>query len=75
MISKEEFGKIIRHQRAMNRLTQKELADKCGFSRNTIVNIENGRQNVCLDQAFVFAKVLGFSLDYLVKEKRGYENE
>jgi len=52
------FGEAVkeaRHERGWN---QQELADKLGYSRGSIANIEVGRQRILLTDLFTFAKVL-----------------
>lgn len=54
-------------------MTQQELANRTGVSRQTIVAIENGKYSPTLELAFVIAHVFDVPLDhvfsYVEKEK------
>ncbi|HEY5890320.1 MAG TPA: helix-turn-helix transcriptional regulator [Acidimicrobiia bacterium] len=44
-------------------ITQAELADRIGVTRQTVIAIEQGRYSPTLESAFKIARVLGVSLD------------
>jgi putative transcriptional regulator len=44
-------------------MTQSELADRVGMTRQTIIAIEQGRYSPSLEVAFRIARVLGVRLD------------
>jgi putative transcriptional regulator len=46
-----------------NEMTQQELADKTGVTRQTIVAIENGKYSPTLELAFRIAQVFNVPLD------------
>lgn len=46
-----------------NEMTQQELADKVGVTRQTIVAIENGKYSPTLELAFKIARVFGAPLE------------
>jgi putative transcriptional regulator len=46
-----------------NEMTQQELADKVGVTRQTIVAIENGKYSPTLELAFRIARVFGSPLE------------
>lgn len=46
-----------------NEMTQKELAEKVGVTRQTIVAIENAKYSPSLELAFRIAHVFGVPLD------------
>ena len=48
---------------AANEMTQAELADKLGVTRQTIIAVEQGRYSPSLEMAFQIARVFGVSLD------------
>jgi len=48
---------------AANEMTQSELADKVGATRQTIIAIEQGRYSPSLEMAFRIAHALGVSLE------------
>jgi putative transcriptional regulator len=63
-MSKCLISNNIRKLRFMsNEMTQQELADKTGVTRQTIVAIENGKYSPTLELAFRIAHVFGVSLD------------
>lgn len=55
------FGEAVRAARHDAEITQQELADKLGYARASIANIETGRQRVLLSDVFDFAKALRIS--------------
>lgn len=48
---------------ARGEMTQAELADRVGASRQTIIAIEQGRYSPSLEMAFQIAQALGAPLD------------
>jgi putative transcriptional regulator len=46
-----------------NEMTQKDLADKTGVTRQTIVAIENGKYSPTLELAFRMARIFNVPLD------------
>jgi putative transcriptional regulator len=56
-----------------NEMTQAELAEKAGVSRQTIIAIEAGKYSPSLELAFCIADAFGVKIgevfDYEVKEK------
>lgn len=44
-------------------MTQAELADRVGVTRQTIIAIEQGRYSPSLEMAFQIARVFGVALD------------
>ena len=55
----------IKAARAERDLTQKELAEAVGVSRQTINAIENNKYDPTLALAFALAKALGLTVDTL----------
>jgi putative transcriptional regulator len=54
----------IRRLRFMaNEMTQQELADKTGVTRQTMIAIENGKYSPTLELAFRIARVFNVPLD------------
>ena len=55
-------------------MTQKELAQKAGVSRQTIIAIEGGNYNPSLELAFKIAHAFGVQItevfDYEIEEKK-----
>jgi putative transcriptional regulator len=48
---------------ANGEMTQAQLADKVGVTRQTVIAIEQGRYSPSLEMAFQIARVFGVSLD------------
>ena len=48
---------------ANGEMTQAELADKVGVTRQTVIAIEQGRYSPSLEMAFQIARVFGVALD------------
>ncbi|GAB3398931.1 helix-turn-helix transcriptional regulator [Flindersiella endophytica] len=48
---------------AHGEMTQAELADKIGVTRQTVIAIEQGRYSPTLEMAFQIARVFGVGLD------------
>ncbi len=48
---------------AHGEMTQAELADRIGVTRQTIIAIEQGRYSPSLEMAFQIARVFGLALD------------
>ncbi|MEJ3749255.1 helix-turn-helix transcriptional regulator [Actinomycetes bacterium KLBMP 9797] len=48
---------------AHNEMTQAELADRLGMTRQTVIAIEQGRYSPSLEVAFQIAKIFGVPLD------------
>lgn len=60
------MGKILTNLKAIredSRMTQKELADKIGVRRETILHLENNRYNPSLEMALKIARVFGMSVE------------
>ena len=55
----------LRVERARVRMTQQELADKTGVTRQTIVAIEQGKFNPSTDLALKMARVFGVTIEAL----------
>ena len=48
---------------AAGEMTQAELADRLGITRQTVIAIEQGKYSPTLEMAFRIARVFGVSLD------------
>lgn len=53
----------IRELRAVQKLTQQELADRVGVTRQTVIAIEQDKYSPSLETAFKVAMVLGVTLE------------
>lgn len=63
-MSKCLINNNIRKQRFLaNEMTQQELADKTGVTRQTIVAIENGKYSPTLELSFRIARIFNLPLE------------
>ncbi len=53
----------IRVHRARLDMTQAELAERIGVTRQTVIAVEQGRYSPSLEMAFQIARALGVTLD------------
>jgi putative transcriptional regulator len=53
----------LRELRASRNLTQQELADQVGVTRQTVIAMEQDKYSPSLETAFKVARVLGVSLE------------
>ena len=65
----------IQELRKANKISQAELADEMGVTRQTIISLEKGRYNASLELAFKIARYFGKTIEkslFLrkIKEKR-----
>lgn len=70
-MNRKEIGELIRSERKTQNLGQKELAEKCNLSRDTLLHLENGRGNIAIDGLLSILKVLGLDLDITKKRDNG----
>ena len=59
------LGQNLKQFRKMHEMTQKELADKLGLTKETIYRYENNIQDPPLSNLIRMAKLFGTSLDSL----------
>lgn len=67
---KSSFDSSIHVWRAKHRMTQQELADKVGVSRQTIIQLERNRYNPSLLLAHDIAEVFGVTIDQIITFKK-----
>lgn len=53
----------IQELRKMNKVTQEELADAVGVTRQTIISLENGKYNASLQLAFKLARFFEMQIE------------
>ena len=53
----------IQELRKANKISQAELADEMGFTRQTIISLEKGRYNAALELAFKIARYFGKTIE------------
>ena len=64
-------NEIRRLRFANGEMTQADLADKLGVTRQTIIAIEHGRYSPSLEMAFQIARAFGVSLDQVFHYNEG----
>lgn len=62
------FGRNVRELRFLNNMSQTDLADAIGVKPPTIANIEGRGGNASLTNALAIAKVLGTTIEELMKD-------
>lgn len=64
MVKPTKVTNVIRALRfAADEMTQAELAERIGVTRQTVIAIEQGRYSPSLEMAFQIARVFGVGLD------------
>ena len=53
----------IQELRKANKISQAELADEVGVTRQTIISLEKGRYNASLELAFKIARYFGKTIE------------
>ena len=56
---------VRRHRRQLHDMTQQELADRVGVTRQTILSIERGRYNPSVGLALRLARTFGVAVEVL----------
>jgi len=64
------FGEAVKRQRQKLDLTQQEVADLANLSRSYISEIENGKENISLENAEKIAVALQCQLTYLLRDEK-----
>lgn len=64
---KASLGARIRDRRVELRWTQDALAEKAGISKGFLSDVENNNRSIGAERLLDLARVLGVSLDYLMK--------
>lgn len=63
-----EFGKTVKLKRTELKLSQEELAFKCGFDRTYISLIERGLRNISFSNLLILAYGLNTTISSLTKD-------
>jgi len=66
MTTRQEIGQRVLLRRRELGLTQKELAERCGFPYQVISGLERGRQSIYAERLGVLAEALAVSADVLL---------
>ena len=63
----------IQELRKANKISQAELADEMGVTRQTIISLEKGRYNASLELAFKIARYFGKTIEevFIFEEDSG----
>ncbi len=62
----KEVGQRIRYYRELNKMTQTELGDKLGVTKNAVYSWETGKCSLHLQTAKQICKILNCKLDDLI---------
>ena len=63
------YGKILRRERLKQQLTQVEIGEKIGKSKQWVSELERGNIRLNIDVAVKLAKVLGLTADIFLPRK------
>ncbi len=71
MKQQHDIQNRVRHQRLIADMTQQELAERVGVTRQTILSIEKTRYTPSVALALKLAEVFGVSVEELFQLNRG----
>ncbi|MFC1758659.1 helix-turn-helix transcriptional regulator [Planctomycetota bacterium] len=71
MKARHDILNLVRQHRRMAEMTQQELADRVGVTRQTILSIEKGKYTPSVALALCLAEVFGVSVETLFQLNRG----
>lgn len=71
MVKATRVTNVIRPLRTDAGITQAQLAQQLGVTRQTVIAIEQGRYSPSLEMAFQIARVLGVRLDEVFQYPEG----
>ncbi len=74
MKSQHDIRTLVRRHRLIADMTQQELADRVGVTRQTILSIEKGKYTPSVALALCLAEVFDVSVETLFQLKKG-END
>ncbi len=64
-MDKKQVAKRLNHIRTMNKLTQEKFCEKLGLGIENYRSIEQGKNNLTIDNAILICNKYGVSLDYI----------
>lgn len=70
-MNKKQIGEIVAMQRAENKLTQNQLAEKISVRRQSIIEIEQNQFNYRVDRLLEVLDGLGLELLIVKKDSKG----
>ncbi len=68
---REGYGPLIREKRLSNEMSQQQLSERVGVSRQTIISMENGSYAPSVFLALKVAKALGTTVEQLWGNLKG----
>ena len=71
MKQSHEIRNSVRRQRLLREMTQQELADRVGVTRQTILSIEKGKYTPSVALALIISQVFEVTVDSLFQLKTG----
>ncbi len=71
MKPRHDIQNAVRQHRLMSGLTQEDLADRVGVTRQTILSIEKGKYTPSVALALALAEVFGETVETLFQLKQG----
>ncbi len=71
MRPRHDIHNLVRQQRLMSGMTQQELAQRVGVTRQTILSIEKGRYTPSVALALCLAEVFEVSVEALFQLNKG----
>lgn len=75
MKSQHDIRSLVRRHRLRQDMTQQELADRVGVTRQTILSIEKGKYTPSVALALQLAEVFGVRVEELFQLNRGENND
>ena len=75
MKPRHDIRSLVRRHRQVGGLTQQELADRVGVTRQTILSIEKGKYTPSVALALCLAEVFDVSVETLFQLNRGKSND
>lgn len=74
MSPSHEIRNLVRRHRVLAEMTQQELADRVGVTRQTILSIEKGNYTPSVALALCLAEAFGVSVEALFQLNKGEQN-
>ena len=75
MKSRHDIRSSVRQHRLLREMTQQELADRIGVTRQTVLSIEKGKYTPSVALALQLAQVLGVTVETLFQLNDGGGDE
>ena len=75
MKSRHDIRSLVRQHRLMNGMTQQELADRVGVTRQTVLSIEKGKYTPSVALALCMAEVLQTRVETLFQLHKGEQHD